>query len=586
MATNFNLTSYTPPSGNVVNFSFGTGAQTVNVDLERQVVSTEIISTDTLRQIIAGIAQTINTDTSRQIVASESIQVDARRLILVAETVGIDTLRKTTISKTVLTDTSRQVVTTQTHVVNLDTKREVAIIPQQSTSVSEAYKAAIKADTRHIVPLVYIYFDGLTQPPTMFVGDVVSDISLLEETSADSSNPLGSVSANELTVSLDNSLRYFTPTNTESPYYGKLKPNTLIKPYLGVVLPDDSNEYVALGVFKSGDWSSPSSSLESSVTAYDKLYEIGELDVPMLAMADNVTIGQLFEILFVGIGMSTDDYYIDTALTQVVQLGYISKGKVKAALQYLSVAGFCSVYTDRYGVIQVKSNFMSGTPITTWTDNDQIINAENPQKYLDAYSVVRLSYKLPTKKALSTVLSITSYVIPAGGTTITAAEFSSGPIFYVEQVRLLGAINSVVANIEYGAWSITIGINNAGANETVDIEVIGKSIDFTAFNYSVEDTNAINMFGSKELQIDNNLIQSLNVATSYAQSLLAYVSDPLVNFEVELRGDPAIKVNDIVRIQDEADKIGTVDAVITRIELDFDGGLSANVKARVPISEV
>ena len=93
MATNFNLTSYTPPSGNIVNFSFGTGIQTVNVDLKRQVVSTEIISTDTLRQVIAGIAQTINTDTLRQIVASESIQIDTKRNVSKNEIILADTLR-------------------------------------------------------------------------------------------------------------------------------------------------------------------------------------------------------------------------------------------------------------------------------------------------------------------------------------------------------------------------------------------------------------------------------------------------------------------------------------------------------------
>jgi len=420
----------------------------------------------------------------------------------------------------------------------------------------------------------------------IFNVDSSASVKLLEEASADGDNPLGLVSSNSVELAFDNSSRDFTPTNTAGAYYGKLKPNILIKPYLGLELTDSSIEYVPIGVFKSGDWSSPSSSLESSVVAYDKLYEIGDLDVPMIAMATGVTVGQLFGMLFSVLGLTADEYEIDPALIQIVQLGYIPKGKVKAALQYLSVAGRCSVYADRYGVIKVKSNFVTGSPVTTWTDNDMIISAENQQKYLDAYSVVRLNYKLPTKKDLDTVLSITDYAIAAGGTTITAVEFSAGPVFYVEQVKLLGAVNSQVTNISYGAWSITIEVSNAGADETVNIEVIGQAVEFTGFNYSVEDAGAISVFGRKELPVDNNLIQSLDVATSYAQSLLSYITDPLVNFEVELRGDPAVEIGDIVQIQDATDKIGTVNIVITRLELSFDGGLSAKVKARKPIAGV
>jgi len=450
--------------------------------------------------------------------------------------------------------------------------------------VSEAYKDSIKADTRHIIARVDVYFDGPDQLPTIF-NEIVS-LSLLEELKADSASPLGLVSSNELTIGFDNSARDFTPTNSEGIYYGMLKPNILIKPYLGLELPDSSIEYIPIGVFRSGDWNSPSSSLESSVTAYDKLYEIGDLDVPMIAVASDTTIGQLFEMLFSALGMATDEYTIDATLTQVVLLGYIPKGKVKAALQYLSTAGCCSVYADRYGIIQVKSNFISGSSVTTWTDDDQIINAENPQKYLDAYSVIRLNYKLPVKKSLTTILSITDYSIPTGGIAVTAAEFSIGPVFYVEQVNLLGAINAQVTNINYGAWSITVEIANIGDAEVVTIEVIGRTVEFTGFNYSIEDTSAVTLFGRRELPIDNNLIQSLSVATSYAQSLLTYVVDPLVNFDVELRGDPAVEVHDIVKIEDTVDKIGTIDIVVTRTELNFDSGLSAKVKARKPIAGV
>ena len=452
-------------------------------------------------------------------------------------------------------------------------------------TVSDAYKTAVNADTRRWLPRIEIYFDGPGVDPVVFDGDDVASISLLEESSADGENPLGLVSSNEIKINLDNSERNFTPTNTTSLYHGKLKPNILIKPYLGLLVAPGTYEYIPLGVFRSGDWQSPSGSVEASVTAYDRLYEIGKLDVPMIAMAANTTIGQLFAILFDALGLAAEEYDVGEALDQPVPLGYIPNGKVLAALQYMTIAGSCSVTTDRYGVINVTSNFVTGSvvPVQTWTDQNQIAEAENPQRYLDCYSAVKVNYKIPRLNPLDTILKIEQLVIPTGGITIANVEFSAGPVAYVEQVRLNGAVNSGVVSVEYGAWTITVAIANAGDQETVELEVIGQDVDFITVPYTAQDSAAIAEFGFKELSIDNRLIQGSQIAQSYATSLLSYVLDPLVNFDLEIRGDPAIEVGDIVQIQDPSDLIGSVDVVPVRITLDFDGGLSASARARKPV---
>ena len=453
-------------------------------------------------------------------------------------------------------------------------------------TVSNAYKTAVNADARRWAPRIEIYFDGPGVDPVVF--DDVANISLLEESSADGENPLGLVSSNEIKINLDNSERNFTPTNTASPYYGKLKPNILIKLYLGLLVAASTYEYIPLGVFRSGDWQSPSSSVEASVVAYDKLYAIGKLDVPMIAMAANTTIGQLFAVLFDALGLTATEYAVGEALDQPVTLGYIPKGKVLAALQYLSIAGSCSVTTDRYGVIKVTSNFVTGsvTPVQTWTDQNQIAEAGNPQRYLDCYSAVKVNYKIPRLNPLDTILKIEQLVIPTGGITIANVEFSAGPVAYVEQVRLNGAVNSGVVSVEYGAWTITVAIANDGTQETVELEVIGQGVDFITVPYTAQDPAAIAEFGFKELSIDNRLIQGSQTAQSYAVSLLSYVVDPLVNFDLEVRGDPAVEVGDIVQIQDPSDLIGSVNVIPTRISLDFDGGLQATVQARKPIAGV
>lgn len=618
-------------------------------------------------------------------------------------------------------------------------------------AVSDNYKTTVDADQRRWIPKVEVYFDGDAQPATVFDGDDVITISPLEESRAESDNPLGTVSANEISITFDNSGRNFTPTNSAGAYYGKLKPNIMVKPYLGLILkasptPVDANdfcsfsasfpaddwierivivnqggdtlldtgvmsaasggyrdstgqiiecnpadvltisvtvsaagnwdqylswghsissvdlqkvadlhhsdavpwthtyawevpnspgnhliswwehygaytdgcgakeyaerqdytiyisgspdtvEYIPLGLFRTGEWSAPSNSVEATVTCYDRLHQLGNMDVPMLAMAANTTTGQLFAMLFEGLGLSPGDdvavpvvepeFEIDSAVNQVVLLGYVPAGKVLAALQYLAVAGLCNVTCDRYGVIQVKSNFSTGLAVATLTDQDQVISAENPQRYLDAYSAVKVLYKSPRLNELESVLKMDNVVMPTGGVTITEAAFSAAPVAYIEQVQLLGAVNSYVDSVVYGSHTITITIANAGAEETVNIDVLGQNVDYVSSTYTLQNAGAVADYGVKELAIDNNLVQSAAVAATYATSLLSYVSDPLVNFTLEIRGDPSIEVGDVIQVDDPSDIINKVDMVPVRIQMDFDGGLQATVQTRKPIAGV
>lgn len=444
-------------------------------------------------------------------------------------------------------------------------------------TTTAAYKTAINADSRHIIPKVDVYFDGDTQTPTTFTGDDVTMIDLLEEANAEGDNPLGFVSSNEFALGLNNSSRDFTQTNTAGAYYGKLRPNILVKPYLGVQLADLSYEDIPLGVYRTGDWDAPSSSVEATVTCYDKLYAIGNMDMPMLPVSENATIYSMFETLFLACGLVAGEYVIDTSLAQNVFLGWLPDGKVRDSLQIIAVAGCCNVVADRYEIIQVKSNFQTGTADFAMTDSDQIITAENPQKYLQTYNSIKVAYKIPYLKESETVLSIESLTIPQGGLTLTEMTFNTSPVANVDQVNLLGAVNSSITSVEYGCNRITIVIANTSSAESVALEAIGQAIDLVSLNYVLEDAALVTAWGRRQLSVDNILIQSLGVAQSYAGALLQLVKDPNSSFTLEIRGDPSLEVNDIISVTDATDKIGTVSIVPQRIQFSYNGALD-NVK--------
>lgn len=442
--------------------------------------------------------------------------------------------------------------------------------------VSNNFKAAINGDERLFGCKVQVFFDGDTQPPVEFTEKNITRIQTLEEVKAEGSNPLGLVSTGELTVSFDNSTRVFTPTNSESPYYGKLRPNTLVKAQLGVEVAPDTFEYVPLGEYRTGDWSAPTDDVVATVTCQDRLSEIREKDVPMMPVRRNTTIYEMFEVLFQAMGMAPDEYDIDTNLQQKIILGWLPKGKVQAALQTLATAGNCSVTADRYGRIKVRSNYATGDPVAALNESNQLVRINNPLQYRDIYSAVRVNYSMPVIQEPSSVLKVDSLAVPHGGMTLQDLEFSD-PVYSVEQVRLLGAQNSAVTGLEYGAWGISLEIANPGPDETVAIEVVGRVIKTTTSSCTVRDKQAVAQVGDKELTIDNYLIQDQVTARRYAASLLNLLKNPLSKYTATIRGNPALEAGDVVELVSEATKLGTASVMLSRISMTYDGGLEADI---------
>lgn len=442
--------------------------------------------------------------------------------------------------------------------------------------VSNNFKTAIDGDERLFKCKVQVFFDGDTQPPVEFTEKNITRIQTLEEVKAEGSNPLGLVSTGELTVSFDNSTRVFTPTNSESPYYGKLRPNTLVKAQLGVEVAPDTFEYVPLGEFRTGDWTAPSDNVEATVTCQDRLSEIREKNVPMMPVRENATIYEIFEALFQALGMAPDEYSIDTSLQQKIKLGWLPKGKVQTALQTLATAGNCSVTADRYGRIRVRSNYAAGEPVRTLGEDNQLVRINNPLRYQDIYSAVRVNYSIPVVQEPSSVLKVDNLTIPHGGTTLRDMEFSD-PVYSVDQVRLLGAQNSRVTGLEFGTTGINIEIVNPGPDERVIIEAIGRIIKTTILSYTVRDKQAVAQVGDKELTIDNYLIQDQVTARRYAASLLNLLKNPLSKYTATIRGNPALEAGDVVELVSEATKLGTASVMLSRISMTYDGGLEADI---------
>lgn len=446
-------------------------------------------------------------------------------------------------------------------------------------STSEAYKTNIKAASRQWNGKVEIYFNGIASPPTTFFGsDNTASLDFLEETQTEGDNPLGRVSSNELVVVLNNSNYAFTSTNTESAYYGKLVPNIKVVAYYGLYV-SGTFEWIKLGTFWTGDWDVPSDSVYATVICQDKLFKLGDKDVPLIPTQENLTQKVIFETFFRAIGLASDNYSVDATLTTEVPIVYYPDSKVRDALSTLAVAFNCTVSMTREDVIKVSNNRTVGSSVTTFAEDNLLYSVNIPQKFENIYTDVEVKYKQHYVGAEESVLKIEDITVPAAGITLNNLKFTTAPIAFVSHIKISKATHVSVSTMELGSWGMTLGFDNsASANQVIDLEVFAYPLKATEDSVSVRDATAYSLIGEvKTLRMDNYLVQSASVAETYANLILPIVSDPKAYVYAETRGDPSIELTDTMTIDSSISKIGSIDIIPIRFDYKFSGGLHCTI---------
>ena len=158
--------------------------------------------------------------------------------------------------------------------------------------------------SRQIVMRLDIFFDGLQSDPLIITKDnYLMDATLLEEIGAEDSNPLGTISANELSFSLYNSDGIFSPTNTNSPYYGKIKTNVPIIPYIRPETTDNTEvNWIKMGEYYVSNWNATVTGAAASITADDKLQQVFLEPAPVIPVGLNKTQAAFFQEVFDALG--------------------------------------------------------------------------------------------------------------------------------------------------------------------------------------------------------------------------------------------------------------------------------------------
>lgn len=419
--------------------------------------------------------------------------------------------------------------------------------------------------TRHILGKLEVFFDGYENEPTVIdISDYLIDFQVVEEASAEDKNPLGAISANELTCTLTNFKSRFSPSNPDGPYYGKIKVGVPIKPYIKPA-DEEVTQWEQLGVFYVSDWSAKMGSSTAFITCYDTVQDLLLTPIPNLDIQISVTYANYFKYVLGMYGYTTAQ--IDATLNDILPYGYAAYTETKEMLQALVEASMSVLMSDRHGVVNVK-RLKKSTPVAVLTDSNQLIAADTEQSIIKTYNGVRLTYVLPQLSEDRKVLVVDNLAIPAGTTTHNLIKYEK-PVFNISGASIIGEKPCVLDKYVSTAIGITLVTMLDDANSTsAKLTVTGKNIDLIKQELSDDLTNMLDVY--------NPYVQLSNHAEEYKNNLTNFVKADVPILELVIRGNPNIHIGDTVKVQSNKYNIDFV-GIVKRNVIKYSGHLSCEM---------
>lgn len=380
--------------------------------------------------------------------------------------------------------------------------------------------------------------------------DLVS-IDLLEElTYDDTIEALGGMSANSVTVTLDNSNRDFYFNNSQSPIASSLRRNRKIVPWLGVEIVPGEIEWYTLGTFWSYRWDVPVEGLTAKVVGFDT---IGLLDLTSFTnhtMQVGKSIGYLVEYILADAKKQLDfiEHNIDPSLYDVIiPYAWFNAGSHAAALARISQCYPMHIYCDREGrICAAPQKLRYDYYYDTWSDNTNVISKHYNSLYTTLPNVIRVEVKQPILRTNERLVE-DRLVFNVSDMPTRTLNFSNP---YVSDINVTVDCDSTVT-YTYAAYSWGIDLTFSGSGNVRSILCEGTILDIRNTSTLVnQNTESVMNNGAVTRDIKSDFIQTSEHAVELINRLLTLSEYDKYDVEVRYRGDISLTINDPILLLD------------------------------------
>lgn len=404
-----------------------------------------------------------------------------------------------------------------------------------------------------------IYFDST--PLTVTKVDYLIDVDWLEEGSAESSNPFGVVSSNELSFRLFNKEGMFSPTNASGPYFGKIKSGILVVPSIKPLYDDDEVDWVMLGKFYVTGWGAQITGAYADITANDRWHQIFNNKLPNYP----ISIGKTYsEFLTEVLGAEVN---VDAALAEVLPYAFV-EGTYKSFLQEVSAAALSYVTSNKQGDPVIGAFTGNAAQRAILTDADQIKTVSAKQSITRAYDGVELRYNTPQISAPEKLVEFTGLVLPVGQTSFENVTLTKGPLWNIAAIEVISPSDAVtLEDFRATQWLANMSLN-ASAKTTASIALYGRVLNLIDLILTDE--------ADRLLKVTNKYVQSNAYAEFYKGVINSFIASDIPTLALSVRGNPLLNIGDRVLVQSTKYNL-SFDGIIQRMSYKYAGGLSCDM---------
>ena len=399
-----------------------------------------------------------------------------------------------------------------------------------------------------------------------------------------SGNPLGIMSSNTANISILDASGDLVLTNASSPYAGYMRNG--VKMTFTLLNIDGTTE--PFGVYYTDDWDTKRANGgydTTNLNGKDFLDYIGNMEIPELDAFSSVEISSLLVAIFEGLGLTSEEYYIDPSLNLQLTFSVTKGAKVRDTLNSIANALIARVVVDRSGVVMVKPAFPE-IPEELDTLNSQFVLDTTIAHNSDSqYNRVRLDYVALGIRESETLATLNSYNVVPGENNIDSIELPSNTQG-IDGVHITYDVTSenyenMIDSISYTGYQggISIGFNSlANENFSADIVVSGRTSGATKKSIYA-DVNTVNPVKVANLLIlTSEYIQSKAIAEQYINDVAEYLRKISATIKFNSLFSPSIETGTYVNIENTIETLnGTY--YLSNISFNFGESYSVNVTA-------
>lgn len=368
---------------------------------------------------------------------------------------------------------------------------------------------------------------------------------------------------------LNNYDNYFTPRGSSpiANYIRPKRPVRLLQGFRNTTLP----QFVGL---TQGMPEISETEATATFTAVDFLTQIYDMPIRETQAMYNVRTDKVLAEIFTQFGLAPTQYDLGRGRNTIKFLFFeknqLTAGDVirpimqaEGGMLWLSEDGIIK-FRPRLEIADTPSYIFDADSIVSCdvVNEDQIINhviintdVREVQEYQTVYS----------KKTSDTSLD----VVPAGETYVFKADLQD-PLLNVEQpvygqnadvswftatrpdgTPVTSGVSITSVELKTNTYEMTIANANAFSVNIDQMSLWGqpaKRISVEPIVYENKETDSIEKYEDKPLEITNNFIQDIDAARSLALTILDEYSEYADIIEMEVKGNPAIQLSDIIEV--------------------------------------